>query len=639
MILACKNINKSYGTNIVLENINFHIEEHEKVAIVGVNGAGKSTLFKILVNSISYDSGQIYKAKETSIGYLAQDMQIDTKNTVFNEMLKVFSNLIDIENVLRNMESDMANYSGKELEKLMSDYSMLQHKFEEKNGYGYKSKIKGILKGLGFYEEEFEQPIYQLSGGQKTRVALGKLLLTEPDILLLDEPTNHLDIEAINWLEEFLRSYLGSILIISHDRYFLDRVVNKIIEIENKKSTEYNGNYTYYAKKKEILRQVQLKQYLDQQKEIKHQQQVIDKLRSFNREKSIKRAESRQKLLDKIERVEKPESLPDKMRLILEPSIQSGNDVIHIENVSKSFDNINLFRNINIDIKKEEKVALIGSNGIGKTTLFRIILNLMQADSGDIKFGTNVKIGYYDQEQQNLDESKTVIEEISYYYPNMTNTQIRNMLAAFIFTDDDVFKPIYTLSGGEKGRLLLAKLMLSGANFLLLDEPTNHLDMFSKEILEDAINNFSGTIFYISHDRYFINKTATKILEMNQNGVTQYLGNYTYYMDKKLENKLNQQNQQNNTVTRITEENSNKEQWLKQKEEQTEIKRKQNQIKKIENEISKIEEQINEIDKLLCLEEVYTNYEKLKEIYDNKSKLENELEDLYQQWETAHKNL
>ncbi len=636
MILACKDINKSYGINTVLENISFHIEEHEKVAVVGVNGAGKSTLFKILVGSISYDSGQIYKSKETSIGYLAQDMQIDTKNTVFNEMLKIFSNLMEIENTLRNIESDMANHSGEELEKLMSDYSKMQHKFEQSNGYGYKSKIKGVLKGLGFSDEEFEQPIYQLSGGQKTRVALGKLLLTEPDILLLDEPTNHLDIDAINWLEEFLRSYSGSILIISHDRYFLDRVVNKIIEIENKKSTQYNGNYTYYAKKKEILRQVQIKQYLDQQKEIKHQQQVIEKLRSFNREKSIKRAESRQKLLDKIEKIEKPESLPDKMRLILEPSIESGNDVIYIENVSKSFDNISLFKNINIDIKKGEKVALIGSNGIGKTTLFRIILNLMQSDSGEIKFGTNVKIGYYDQEQQNLDENKTIIEEISYYYPNMTNTQIRNMLAAFVFTEDDVFKPIYTLSGGEKGRVVLAKLMLSGANFLLLDEPTNHLDMFSKEILEDAINNFSGTILYISHDRYFINKTATRILEMNQNGITQYLGNYTYYIEKKLENK---QNQIENTITQVAEESSNKEQWLKQKEEQTKIKRKQNQIKRIEDEISEIENQINEMDKLLCLEEVYTNHEKSKEIYDNKSKLEDELENLYQQWETAHENL
>lgn len=635
MILACKDIHKSYGTDIVLESISFHIEEHEKAAIVGVNGAGKSTLFKILIGALSYDSGEIYKAKETSIGYLAQDMQIDTKNTIFDEMITVFSDLIEIENTLRYIEGDMANHHGQELEKLMNNYSMLQHKFEERNGYGYKSKIKGVLKGLGFSYEEFEQPIYQLSGGQKTRVALGKLLLTEPDILLLDEPTNHLDIDAISWLEEFLHSYLGSILIISHDRYFLDRVVNKIIEIENKKSSEYNGNYTYYAQKKEVLRQIQLKQYLDQQKEIKHQEQVIEKLRSFNREKSVKRAESREKLLNKIERVEKPESLPDKMKLILEPSIQSGNDVLHIENISKSFDNTNLFKNINIDIKREEKVALLGANGIGKTTLFKIILDLMEADSGEVKLGTNVKIGYYDQEQQNLDESKTIIEEISYYYPNMTNTQIRNMLAAFVFTADDVFKPISALSGGEKGRVALAKLMLSGTNFLLLDEPTNHLDMFSKEILEDAINNFSGTVLYISHDRYFINKTATRILEMSSNGVTQYLGNYTYYVEKKLENK---QNKISATVSETVEDSSTKEQWLKQKEEQARIKKKQNQIKKIEDEISKTEEQISEMDRLLCLEEVYTNPEKSKEVYDNKSKLEDDLERLYEEWEVAHKD-
>lgn len=635
MILACKDIHKSYGTDIVLESISFHIEEHEKAAIVGVNGAGKSTLFKILIGVLSYDSGEIYKAKETSIGYLAQDMQIDTKNTIFDEMITVFSDLIEIENTLRYIEGDMANHHGQELEKLMNNYSMLQHKFEEKNGYGYKSKIKGVLKGLGFSDEEFEQPIYQLSGGQKTRVALGKLLLTEPDILLLDEPTNHLDIDAISWLEEFLHSYLGSILIISHDRYFLDRVVNKIIEIENKKSSEYNGNYTYYAQKKEVLRQIQLKQYLDQQKEIKHQEQVIEKLRSFNREKSVKRAESREKLLNKIERVEKPESLPDKMKLILEPSIQSGNDVLHIENISKSFDNTNLFKNINIDIKREEKVALLGANGIGKTTLFKIILDLMEADSGEVKLGTNVKIGYYDQEQQNLDESKTIIEEISYYYPNMTNTQIRNMLAAFVFTADDVFKPISALSGGEKGRVALAKLMLSGTNFLLLDEPTNHLDMFSKEILEDAINNFSGTVLYISHDRYFINKTATRILEMSSNGVTQYLGNYTYYVEKKLENK---QNKISATVSETVDDSSTKEQWLKQKEEQARIKKKQNQIKKIEDEISKTEEQIAEMDRLLCLEEVYTNPEKSKEVYDNKSKLEDDLERLYEKWEVAHKD-
>lgn len=633
MILACKDVSKSYGIETILENITFHIEQNEKVAIVGVNGAGKSTLFKILIGDLALDSGEVYKAKETSLGYLAQDMQIDVQNTILEEMIKVFKNIIDMETKLRDMENDMANHSGSDLEKLMNDYSNLQHKFEESNGYGYKSKIKGVIKGLGFTDDEFDQPIYQLSGGQKTRVALGKLLLSEPDILLLDEPTNHLDLEAVNWLEEFLRGYFGSVLIISHDRYFLDRIVTKVIEIENKKSTIYEGNYSFYAHQKEVGFEVKLKQYLDQQKEIKRQEQVIEKLRSFNREKSIKRAESREKLLDKIERIEKPESLPDKMRLILEPSIKSGNDVIHIENLSKSFDNIPLFYNLNLDIKKEDKVAILGPNGVGKTTLFKIILNLEIKDAGKIKLGTNVKIGYYDQEQQSLDTSKTIIEEIGYTYPNLTNTQIRNMLAAFVFTGDDVFKPIKALSGGEKGRVSLAKLMLSGSNFLLLDEPTNHLDMFSKEILENAINKFSGTVLYISHDRYFINRTAKRILEMSQTGFTQYLGNYSYYMEKKAEAKLKKLN----THVDINKDNSNKSEWLRKKEEQANIKRKQNQIQKLEDQINSIEIQIAELDKLLCLEDIYSNPEKSKEIYDNKASLESQLDSLYDKWEDLQK--
>lgn len=633
MILACKDVHKSYGIDVVLESISFHIEKNEKVAVVGVNGAGKSTLFKILIGSISLDGGEVYQSKGTTLGYLAQDMPIDINNTVFEEMLKVFENMIELENEIRDMEKDMQNHSENELESLMNKYSQLQHSFEQKDGYAYKSKIKGVLKGLGFSDEEFNQPIYQLSGGQKTRVALGKLLLTQPDILLLDEPTNHLDIAAINWLEEFLRSYTGAIMIISHDRYFLDRIVTKVIEIENKKSNVYEGNYTYYSNKKEIVRQIQLKQYLDQQKEIKHQEQVIEKLRSFNREKSIKRAESREKLLDKLERVEKPDDLPDKMRLLFEPKIPSGNDVIHIENLCKSFDGVKLFSNICMDIKKEDKVALIGANGIGKTTLLKIILGEVKLDSGTIRLGTNVKIGYYDQEQQNLDESKTIIEEISSLYPNMTNTQIRNMLAAFVFTGDDVFKPISALSGGEKGRVCLAKLMLSGANFLILDEPTNHLDIFSKEILEDAINNFSATVLYISHDRYFINKTAKRILDMSSNGITQYLGNYSYYVEKKA-----QLSQKSETKVEQLNINSSKDEWLKNKEEQANMRKHLNYIKKIEDKIEDVENRISECDNLLCLEEIYTNAEKSKEVFETKTELENELENLYQQWESANQN-
>ncbi len=631
MILACKNIHKAYGIDVILESISFHIEKGEKAAIVGVNGAGKSTLFKIITNQISHDSGDLYISKDISIGYLAQDSKVDVKNTIFEEMLKVFSDVMAAENRLRDMEAEMSKHSGEELESLMKQYSALQHKFEESEGYGYKSRIRGVLKGLGFEESEYEQPIYQLSGGQKTRVALGKLLLTKPDLLMLDEPTNHLDIESISWLEDFLRAYTGAVLIISHDRYFLDRIVTKVIEIENKKSTVYEGNYTYYAQKKEVIREVQIKQYLDQQKEIKHQEEVIEKLRSFNREKSIKRAESREKMLDKMERIEKPESLPDKMRLILEPSITSGNDVLFVDNVSKSFDTP-LFSNMTFEIKKGEKIALIGPNGIGKTTLFKIILGLLDADSGKIRLGTNVKIGYYDQEQQNLDPTKNIIEEIGYAYPNMTNTQIRNMLAAFVFTGDDVFKPISALSGGEKGRVALAKLMLSGSNFLILDEPTNHLDMFSKEILEDAINNFSGTVLYISHDRYFINKTAQKIIDMSSNGIIQYLGNYTYYVEKKAENKL----LNINTETKKTEtatNSSNKDNWLKQKEEQTLIKKRQNQIDKLEKQISDTEKAIADTDELLCQEDIYSNPEKSLEVLNKKSALEEELTSLYEKWE------
>ena len=531
MIFACKDIQKSYGIDTILEKVSFNIEDREKVAIVGVNGAGKTTVFKIITGEISADNGDMFIRKDASMGYLAQNFVIDKNITVYEEMLSVFNNIMDMEKKLRDMENKMANVSEAELPKFMEQYSRLSHDFEQLDGYSYKSRIKGVLKGLGFTEEEYNKPLNTLSGGQKTRVHLGKLLLTQPDLLLLDEPTNHLDIDSLVWLEDFLRSYPKAVLIISHDRYFMDRIVTKVIEIENKKSTIYEGNYSYYAEQKKINRQIQLKQYINQQKEIKHQEEVIRTLRSFNREKSIKRAESREKALEKMERVERPESLPDKMRLTLTPRITSGNDVLHAENLSKSFPDKTLFSGVNFDVRRSEKVAIIGPNGVGKSTLFKMLLGKVKYDSGEIKLGTNVNIGYYDQEQQSLDETKTIFQEISDTYPNMTNGEIRNVLAAFVFTGDDIFKTIGSLSGGEKGRISLAKIMLSEANLLMLDEPTNHLDMFSKEILENAINSYEGTVIYISHDRYFINRTAERILDLNPYGVTEYLGNYDYYLD------------------------------------------------------------------------------------------------------------
>jgi len=629
MILSCKNISKSFGIDLVLNNINFQIEEKEKIAITGVNGAGKSTLFKILAGEISADSGEIYTAKDAVIGYLPQNTEIDSNNTIFDEMLLVFSEVIELESNLHSLEKEMSILKGDELAKLMDKYSLIQHQFEELNGYAYKSQIKGVLKGLGFNEEQFYQPISQLSGGQKTRVALAKLLLSSPSILLLDEPTNHLDITAIEWLEDFLKNYPNVVIIISHDRYFLDKLVSKVIEIENTQATIYNGNYSFYAKQKQINREIHLKQYLNQQKEIKRQEQIIQTLRSFNREKSLKRAKSREKALEKIDRIKAPDSLPSSMKFSLEAGIESGNDVLHVKKLSKSFADKKLFQNVSFQLKKGEKVCLIGPNGIGKTTLFKILLNQLDYDEGSFRLGTNVKISYYDQEQQNISYDKTIIDEISDAYPSLTLGEIRNILAAFLFTGDDVFKKISTLSGGERGRVSLCKMMLSEGNFLLLDEPTNHLDLLSKEILEDAINGYTGTILYISHDRYFINKTASKILELSPLGVTEYLGNYDYYLEKRNEINL----AINSSNLKDEKASSAKDEWLRQKEEQAQQRKLQAQIESIEKEIHEIESQIDEIDELLCLEEVYTNPEKSKEAYDSKVNLEAKLESLYQQWE------
>ena len=627
MILALNNVSKAFGTDVILKNISFHIEEKEKVAIVGVNGAGKSTLFKIITGELSLDSGEVIMPKSATMGYFSQSLEIDSSKTIYGELLTVFEPIMLMEQQLRDMEAQMSHKSGDQLEKLMEKYSELSHKMEEMDGYSYQSRLRGVIKGLGFSDEESSQTINQLSGGQKTRVALGKILLKAPDILLLDEPTNHLDIDSLRWLEDFLRSYKGAVVIISHDRYFLDKVVGKVIEIENKKAKEYFGNYSYYAEKKIVDREIEYHRYINQQKEIKHQEDVIKKLREFNREKSIKRAESREKMLDKIERIEAPENLPDKMRLEIKPVKESGNDVLSVDNVSMAFDGVPLFDNISFDIKKGEKTALIGPNGIGKTTLFKIILSRLEAKGGSVKLGSNVVIGYYDQEQSDLNLSKTIFDEISDSYPDLTTTQIRNVLAAFVFTGDDVFKTIGSLSGGEKGRVALAKIMLSNANFLILDEPTNHLDINSKEILEQAIQCYTGTVLYISHDRYFINSTATKIVELNKDKATIYLGNYDYYTEKLKENEIVKTEEVKSIETET------KLDWKKQKEIQAQQRKKDNRIKKIEKEIEETENKIDELDNLLATEEVYTNSMRSREIYEEKESLEEKLMELYEKFE------
>lgn len=637
MILACKDISKSYGTDVILEKISFNLEEKEKAAIVGVNGAGKTTLFKIITDAISYDSGQLYIPKGTTIGYLEQNIDIRSEKTIHEEMLSVFESVFKTEEKLREMELEMPNVPQKEYNSFMEQYSRLQHEFEESDGYSYQSRINGVLKGLGFTEEEYSQKVCTLSGGQKTRVFLGKLLLMKPDLLLLDEPTNHLDIESIQWLEDFLKGYTGSVLIISHDRYFLDKTVTKIIEIENRCSTVYNGNYSFFISQKEVIRAAQLKQYADQQKEIKHQEEVIKTLRQFNREKSIKRAESREKALNKMEKIEKPENLPEKMHFRLTPRIQSGNDVLSVDSLSMAFDSNKLFSNVTFEIKRGEKVAIIGPNGIGKSTLFKIILGELAPKSGKTTLGVNVYPGYYDQEHHELDDRNTIFDEIHNAYPNMTNGEIRSVLAAFVFTNDDVFKTIGTLSGGEKGRVSLAKIMLSKSNFLILDEPTNHLDMYSKEILENAINSYEGTVLYISHDRYFIDKTAERVIELSKDGITQYLGNYSYYMEKKAEReRLAAANAANMPALQSVKETAvsdSKADWLMQKEEQAKARKKANEIKKVEDEIEKTETRIAELDELLFTPEVNADTEKLKTLFDEKTVLETKLEDLYEKWE------
>lgn len=628
MILSLNNIHKSFGTDIILENISLTAEANDKIGIVGVNGAGKSTLLKIIIGELSSDNGSVTIANSTRIGYFSQNIEIDSTKTIYEELLTVFEPIIAMEKELRSIEAQMISADGDKLEELMNRYTDLSARIEEKNGYEYESRIRGVIKGLGFNKEESYQHINELSGGQKTRVALGKLLLSSPEILLLDEPTNHLDIESMQWLEDYIRSYKGCVLIVSHDRYFLDKTVTKILEIENGKSMTYIGNYTAYAEKKAVNREIALKHYINQQREIKRQEEVIQKLKSYNREKSIKRAESREKMLEKMTKVDAPENLPENMRLEINPQKESGNDVLIVNELAKSFDGKKLFEHVSFDIRRGEKVALIGPNGIGKTTLFRIILNMTDLDRGECKLGSGVEVGYYDQEHGTLNSDKSIFDEISDTYPNLKNTQIRNVLAAFVFTGDDVFKKISMLSGGEKGRVSLAKIMLSNANFLILDEPTNHLDLASKEILEKALATYTGTVLYISHDRYFINATAQRIIELTAEGVNNYYGNYDFYLEKRQQNKQEEEQQQNSI-----NESIGKLDWQKQKEEQANKRKIENRIKKIEDEIAQIEDEITQIDSELELPEIYTDAEKSRELFERKQELQSRLDEMYEEWE------
>ena len=633
MILACHNLSKSFGDQIIVKDGSFHIEDHEKAALVGLNGAGKSTILKMIIGEITADSGNIVLTKDKTIGYLAQHQEMVGGSTIYEEIKTAKAEIIEMETQLRAIENEMRHLSGEALEAKLSAYHRLTAAFERADGYAYQSELTGVLKGLGFTEEEFSKPVDALSGGQKTRVALGKLLLTKPDILLLDEPTNHLDMHSIAWLETYLTNYPGAVLIVSHDRYFLNRVVTKIIEIEQGRLMSYLGNYSDYAAKKKLLRDARLKEYLNQQREIKHQEAVIEKLRSFNREKSIRRAESREKMLNKMTPVEKPAELNTEIHLTLEPSRVSGNDVLSVRDLSKAFPPQILFQNINFDIKRGEHVAIIGDNGTGKTTLLKILNGVIPADSGSFTLGTNVEIGYYDQEHHVLHMDKTIFEEISDDYPTLTNTKIRNVLAAFLFTGDDVFKQIGDLSGGERGRVSLAKLMLSNANFLILDEPTNHLDITSKEILEKALNDYTGTVLYVSHDRYFINQTATRIMELTANTFVNYIGNYDYYLEKK--DTLTPKAPSNTNI--VGRDNSSvsasKLSWQEQKEEQARIRKRQNELKKTEERIAVLEERNTKLDVLMMQEDIYTNSVKCQELAKEKAENETELEGLYEKWE------
>lgn len=642
MILQCSHINKAFITDVVLSDISFHINEQEKAAIVGINGSGKSTLIKIIMKQLSADSGEVIIAKGTTIGYLAQNQEFESGRTILEEMQNAKPEILQLEKQLADLSAKMNEAEGRELENYIKQFDAAQHRFDQLNGYAYQSELTGVLKGLGFETEDFGKPVASLSGGEKTRAALAKMLLTAPDLIILDEPTNHLDLNAIHWLEGYLSQYNGSVLIVAHDRYFLDKIVTKVIELRQTKAMVYMGNYTEYSKKRQAMLDTMMKQYENQQAEIKHQEEVITKLRQFNREKSIKRAESREKMLEKIERLEKPVEEKTQMHLLFTPKYQSGNDVLTVQNLSKSFGNNMLFDDISFELKRGEHVAVIGDNGTGKTTLLKILNELLPADSGSFTLGTNVDIGYYDQEHHVLHMEKTVFEEIQDAYPHMTNTEVRNLLAAFLFTDDDVFKQVKSLSGGERGRVSLAKLMLSDANFLILDEPTNHLDIDSKAILENAINHFEGTVLYVSHDRYFINTTAHRILDLTGHRLLNYIGNYDYYLEKKDAMEQAHLSARDTAASlsgssAASESEATKEgtklSWQQQKEEQARLRKIQNELHKVEEEIEALETDNEKIDTALSDPKNATNSVKLQELANKKAENDSRLEELMERWE------
>jgi len=628
MILSVNNISKSFQEVPILNNVSFHIEDYEKAAIVGINGAGKTTLLRIIMGELAADEGLVTIAKDKTIGYLSQQEAVSGENTIYQELLLVKQDILDMEQQLHTLELQMKTAVGDRLSGLMETYASLTHAYEAANGYACRSELTGVLKGLGFTQADFDKPVSTLSGGQKTRVALGKLLLLKPDLIILDEPTNHLDLPSIAWLETYLLNYKGAVIVVSHDRYFLDRIVTKVIELDNTKGTVFSGNYSAYAANRETLRAAAYNAYMKQQQEIRHQEAVIEKLKSFNREKSIKRAESREKMLEKIEVLEKPSEVRADMRLKLEPKFPSGNDVLQAEGLAKAFGPLSLFENLSFSLKKGEHVAIIGDNGTGKTTILKMINELLVPDSGTIRLGANVAVGYYDQEHHVLHPEKTLFQEISDDYPNLNNTEIRNTLAAFLFTGEDVFQLIKTLSGGERGRLSLAKLMLSEANFLILDEPTNHLDITSKEILEDALNAYTGTVLYVSHDRYFINKTAHRILELNRQTLTNYLGNYDYYLEKKETEK-----EEPDTGRADTGTSAGKQDWKAMKEQQAAARKRENDLKKCEAEIETLEKRNAEIETLMASPEICTDVARLQELNQEKEQIDEKLNDLLEKWE------
>ncbi|MGH4126257.1 MAG: ribosomal protection-like ABC-F family protein [Clostridium sp.] len=633
IVLSCKDIHKSYGIDVILDKITFSINEGEKVGFIGANGAGKSTLFKILTNQLDSDNGELFIDKNKRIGYLSQDLTLDSNNTIYEETLLVFDNLLSLENNLKDLESKMNEpYDASKEEytnRIIKEYTLTYDLYNNRGGYTYKGEISRVLKGLGFMEEDYNKPINILSGGQKTRVALCKLLLKNPDVLLLDEPTNHLDLDAIEWLEDYLKSYKGTMFIISHDRFFLDAISNKTFELLNGHVDCYNGNYTAFIDLKKKNYEIQLKAYHLQQSEIKRQEDIITKYRSFNREKSVRAADSRQKSLNKMEKIDLPDRDPRETRMNFETEIKSGNDVLHIENLSKSFGDNLLFQNLNLDMKRSDKIALIGENGRGKTTLFKIIMDKMASDTGIKILGKNIFVGYYDQEQSNLNEEKTIIDEVWDEFPKLTTTEVRTALAAFLFIGEDVFKNISTLSGGERCRINLLKIMLSKSNFLLLDEPTNHLDIMSREALEDSILGYDGTVIVISHDRYFLNKVITKILELNQDGLKEFLGNYNYYVEKK-KNPLRFQVEEAQAGMSKTQINFDKK---KKREESKLEKQKKTDLKDLEDKISSLEQKSEKLNNDLCLEEVYSNPVRSSEVNNQLANVKNELQDLYAAWE------